>query len=364
MEYKNNNVFDYLDWRGDLSFLQSPFNEIDGLILTVLAYLDFSGIPKNNSASLTEIAEHICKPPAVKKTEGALMIMPDVLELAEKLVRTVRFGEIAATNYVNVVDEEKELQFSAVTFLLPDETAFLAFRGTDNTLVGWKEDFNMCFTTDGVPAQAAAARYAAAAAEKTDLPLRLGGHSKGGNLAVWAGACLPAQYRERLLAVYNNDGPGFSEAFMSGVIYHSIRGKIHSFVPESSIVGVLMEHGDYTTISSSNPSLLQHDPFSWLVLGTHFLTKDSRSLSGKHFDKTINSWIRSMTPAEREEFVDILYKVLTSANAKTLSDLDNMNFKDLMTMDKAFRDMEAQKQSQFLKHLGRLFISKGDDKND
>lgn len=362
-EYKKNNIFDYLEWRGDLTFAQSEFNDIDALILSVLSYLDLSGIRKDTPPSFREIAEHIRLLPEKRNLPNALMIMPDVLRFSEKAAATARFGDMKVADHVNLVDAEKEIQFSAVTFLLSDGTAFLSFRGTDSSLVGWKENFNMCFTTDGVPAQLEAAKYALAFAEKTDLPFRLGGHSKGGNLAVWAAACMPAPHRERILGVYNNDGPGFSEAFLNSAIYMSIREKIHSFVPESSIVGVLMEHDDYTTIRSSETSLLQHQPFSWLILGTHFLTKDTRSHSGKLFDKTINSWIRSMTPTEREEFVDTLYKVLVSSNAATVDDLDDINFKDLLNMDKTFRELDAGKQSQFLKNLGRLILSKGDDES-
>lgn len=221
-------------------------------------------------------------------------------------------------------DEEKEMQFDAVSYLLPDDTLFVAFMGTDTSLVGWKEDFNMSFLS-AVPAQERAAAYTVEmAAACRRCKLRIGGHSKGGNLAAWAAIHIPENLQKRrLLAAYNNDGPGFSHDMVDSEAYRRVADKLHTYVPESSIVGVLLEHAeDYAVIDSSNRSIMQHEPLSWNVLGARFIRLGERSQMGKLSDDVLRQWIGSMTPQEREQFSDALFDVLSlSGKARTLDDL-------------------------------------------
>ncbi len=353
---KKANVFDYLEWRGDLTLDQSEFNEIDALILSILAYLDYSSVKENEAPSFSDVVDRINDMPDELKLNGPSIIMRSVVELANAASMLPRFKDMGVFRFLSMTDEEKEIQFAAVTFLLPDKTAFLSFRGTDNTLVGWKEDFNMCFT-DEIPSQIEAAKYAAAVAKDLPMSLRLGGHSKGGNLAIWAATHLSVEQQERILTVYNNDGPGFSEKFINCEMYRNIRSKIRSFVPESSIVGVLMEHDKYKTIRSSNPLVLQHDPFSWVVLGTHFVYDDARSFSGRRFEKAINTWILSMSAKEREELVENVYDILVSSNAKTIDDIDKAKLKSFLCMHRTFREMGIKKQTQLMLSLSKVLFN-------
>ena len=356
MANKKTNVFDYLDWRGELSFQQCEFNEIDALILSIFAYLDFTCTVSQNSFSFCEAVNFINALPDNVKYDGPNIIMHDVVDLAKNAAVTNRFRDMRVCGFVDITDEEREIQFAAITFLLPDQTAFVSFRGTDNTLVGWKEDFNMSFI-DGIPSQIEAAHYVEKILEKIQLPIRLGGHSKGGNLAIWASAHQQSFYKSRILQIYSNDGPGFSEEFLSSELYHEIRNRILSFVPESSIVGVLMEHDQYTTILSSNPTVLQHDPFSWLVVGSHFVYDDDRTISGRQFERIINSWIRAMSPKEREELVESVYDIIISSNAKTLDDLDKKKIRSLFLMQKTFRKMGIKKQAQLIFSLSKVVFN-------
>lgn len=212
-------------------------------------------------------------------------------------------------------------------------------------------------TLDGIPSQIEATHYVEKILEKIQLPIRLGGHSKGGNLAIWASAHQQSFYKSRILQIYSNDGPGFSEEFLSSELYHEIRNRILSFVPESSIVGVLMEHDQYTTILSSNPTVLQHDPFSWLVVGSHFVYDDDRTISGRQFERIINSWIRAMSPKEREELVESVYDIIISSNAKTLDDLDKKKIRSLFLMQKTFREMGIKKQAQLIFSLSKVVFN-------
>lgn len=356
MKSKKADVFDYLDWRGDLTFRQSEFNEIDALVLCIFSYVDFSCVQHNDVMFFQRAAACIDQLPDEVKYNGPPNIEKSV-ELVMKASVTDRYKDIGVFRFVNKVDEEKEMQFSAITFILPDRTAFIAFRGTDNTLIGWKEDFNMSFSQE-VPAQVEAARYAQQIVEELDMPVRIGGHSKGGNLAIWAGTHLPLEDKSRIIRIYSNDGPGFSKKFLESERYGEIREKISSFVPDSSIVGVLMEHDEYTTIQSSNPSIWQHDPFSWLVLGRNFVYDDEgRSASGKQFEKIVDSWLYSMSPKEREELVDSIFDILSSSNAKTLDDLDNSKIRSLISMQKTYREMGSQKQKQLIGSLKKVIFN-------
>lgn len=355
---KKADIFDYLKWRGDLTLEQSAFNEVDALILSILAYLDFSPIDEDEHGPVPfqEAMHKINEMPDEVKYDGPYLIMQSVVELANAVARCPRFQEMGVCHFVDITDEEREIQFAAVTFLLSDHTAFLSFRGTDNTLVGWKEDLNMSFTEE-IPSQVEAVQYARHTARQINMPLRLGGHSKGGNLAIWAGTHLDFAYQERILAIYNNDGPGFRESFLKSERYLKVRDRIFSYVPESSIVGVLMEHDEYTIIRSANSSVLQHNPFSWMILGPRFIYGEDRSLSGRTFEKAINSWIRSMPVEEREEFVENIYDILVSSNAKTINDLDKTKIKSFLSMQKTFRELGIKKQTQLLLSLSKVFFN-------
>ena len=357
MAIKKTDVFDYIDWRGELSFQQSEFNEVDALILSIFAYLDFSCIQREQELAFDEAVNLILMLPDEVKYDGTTVsIMKSVVELARKASYTKRFGDMKVSDFVDITDEEREIQFAAITFGISDGTNFVSFRGTDNTLIGWKEDFNMSFI-DGIPSQIEAAQYVGKLLEKSDKYIRLGGHSKGGNLAIWAGAHQRFEYKNRILQIYSNDGPGFSENFLNSTIYREIREKILSFVPESSIVGVLMEHDQYITILSKYPTVLQHDPFSWLVMGSHFIYDDDRTISGVQFERIINSWIRAMSPEEREILVENVYDIIISSNVKTLDELDKKKLKSMFQMSKTFREMGVKKQVQLISSLSKVIFN-------
>ena len=322
---KNGTVMDYLRWRGDLPFCRDGFNEVDNLVLCIISYINFH---RFDDLKTTDPAKAVALPEvAARLTEedeqrglSELAYIPLIRLAAE----TERFRDVRMFGFTHEWDEEKEMQFDAVSYLLPDDTLFVAFMGTDTSLVGWKEDFNMSFLS-AVPAQERAAAYTVEmAALCPDMPLRIGGHSKGGNLAAWAAIHIPENLQKRrLLAAYNNDGPGFSHDMVDSEAYRRVADKLHTYVPESSIVGVLLEHAeDYAVIDSSNRSIMQHEPLSWNVLGARFIHLGERSQMGKLSDDVLRQWIGSMTPQEREQFSDALFDVLSlSGKARTLDDL-------------------------------------------
>ena len=322
---KNGTVMDYLRWRGDLTFAQDGFNEVDDLVLCIISYLNFR---RFDDLRTTDPARAVALPDVAarltEEDEQLGLSELDYIPLMRLAAETERFRDVRMFGFTHEWDEAKEMQFDAVSYLLPDDTLLVSFMGTDTSLVGWKEDFNMSFLT-AVPAQERATAYTVEmAAACPDRKLRIAGHSKGGNLAAWAAIHIPAQLQEqRLLDAYNNDGPGFSHDMVDSDAYRRVADKLHTYIPESSIVGVLLEHAeDYAVIDSSNRSVMQHEPMSWSVLGPRFVHLGQRSQMGKLSDDVLRQWIGSMTPQEREQFSDALFDVLSlSGKARTLDDL-------------------------------------------
>ena len=249
------------------------------------------------------------------------------------------------------------MQFGALTFRLSDGSLFVAYRGTDDTIVGWKEDFNMTFLSH-VPAQERAAAYLNDIAARHMGPIRTGGHSKGGNLAIWAAVHCNAAVRGRILRAYSNDGPGFTAEMLASEAYQGMRDRCINYVPQSSLVGMLMEHDDnYQIIYSDKSGLMQHDPYSWAVWRNRYLYLEERSAFGEQSDAAIRKWLGSMTAEEKRELVGDLFYVLESTGAKTLTELSR-NKKDVVkSMVKTLADMEKPRRKRINRLLTRLFAA-------
>ena len=321
-------VYDYLNWRGDLSFRAAPFCEVDSLFLSMLAYVNMKDIvpaPGRNvdfPSVWAASKEFLERYPDPKQAKMGVLIPKDIIKMMRVMRSTKRFGPIKMCNFVNLIDPKTELQFSAVTFLLGNGTAVVTYRGTDDTLVGWKEDINMCFLPV-VPAQLKAVEYLEAVAKAHDGKLILAGHSKGGNLAVYAAVHADPAIRERITAVYSNDGPGFGKNILDDPDYQEVRPRICNLVPHSSVVGMLLEHDEnFTVVKSRQKSgLLQHNGLSWEILGNSFVHLKDVTPESRKLDRTVNQWIRDMTPEQREEFAEAVYQLFSVDGAQTLTDL-------------------------------------------
>jgi len=324
---KKTTVWNYLQWRGDLLLTQDGFNEVDNLLLCIISYIDFRRIARLRSSdpALAMDIGDVCAR-LTEKDEQVGLSTENYIPLMRAMAVTPRFREVKMFAFEDKSDEQKEMQFAAVSFLLPDNSVFVAYRGTDTSLVGGKEDFNMSFMA-GVPAQLRANEYAMEVAKNCPKRmLRSGGHSQGGNLAAWAAMHLPEKLQEkRLLAAYNNDGPGFLQGVLEEEGYKRLGAKLHTFVPESSIVGILLEHGeDYEVVASSNKAVMQHEPLSWNVLGSRLIRREKYSEGSRITDDVLKEWIASTSLQERQEFVDALFGILSQdGKVKTLEELQS-----------------------------------------
>lgn len=314
------NVLDYINWRGDLTFRQDPPNAVDALIFSALAYIRYVGLEEPDRETPFTLREAAQRFFAEEDSDRRIRVKGD-LELLRMAADSERFGMCALTSYTDLYIPEEETQFAAMTFLLDDGTAFLAFRGTDETLVGWKEDFNMSFQQI-IPAQRLAQEYVERFARQSELTFRICGHSKGGNLAVFAAARSDEEIQKRILGIYNNDGPGFTEFLMGDPGYRAVVPKIHTFVPQSSVIGMLLEHEEaYTIIRSNQVSLLQHEIYSWEVVGKRFVPMEEITADSRFLNLTIKNWVSEMSTQERNQLVDTLFALLASGDVKNAADI-------------------------------------------
>jgi len=317
------NILDYLNWRGDLTFEESPLNEVDGLILSNLSYVSFDSIVaspwEEEAISLRQASRIFWR----ERDEKELLKEFSLIKMTPFAMRRVaaskRFGDLQLMYYQNSVDPEKESQFSALCIRISRGEYYIAFRGTDNTMIGWKENFRMCFET--VPAQKKAVDYLNYVGRKCQGQLWLGGHSKGGNLAIYAAAKARAEVRSRIIAVQNYDGPGFSKTMLNSAGYREIRSRIQKYVPASSVVGMLLEHdGNCTIVCSHVQGLQQHDPLTWRVFGTRFSSVPKRGEESQMMDQTLHDWIYSLSLDERRTFVNMLFRLMEETNIHTMND--------------------------------------------
>ncbi len=298
------NFLDYLQ-DNNKTFKESSFNSIDSLILAYLSYFHFPN-------TLTRLKDlDISKTTKVEKNR----------EFIKRVVTSNRYKDIESCFYVEDTNDLIEKQFSAVTFLLPNNTMYISFRGTDSTLTGWKEDFNMAFMLP-VPAQKEALNYVEKVTKLIPRKFYIGGHSKGGNLAVYAGCNLSNNLSTRIIKIYSHDGPGFIKEFLTTSNYQNIKDKIEKIVPSSSIIGMLLyTNENYKIIKSSARGILEHDPFSWLINENNFIILKNLSDGTVFTNKVINDFLSSLSKKEREIFIDSLFTVLKSTNLTTIDEI-------------------------------------------
>ena len=335
------NIIDYLKWRGDLSLKASPFNEVDNLIISQMAYTSFDEYFKlKDSYTISELSDLFFN----DHTDEEIMASKSFVKLAPFVLRemanSIRFKDCLVHDFVSTIDEKTFEQFCCFQVDLSDHTTYVAFRGTDDTIVGWHEDF--CMSFEIVPAQVAAKEYIQKLSPYRKY--RIGGHSKGGALALYAGLNAPRKGKN-IINVYSNDGPGLNRKYLSQEeldAYENIKGKIIKIVPEFDFFGVLFSK-DYITkvVKSDAVMLLQHSAMSWLVEGTKFV-ETTLSEESKMIEVNYREFLDNANEEECKAFTEEIFDVLRDNNVdtvsefiegglslfvKTLYDISNMNKK-------------------------------------
>ncbi len=349
-------IVEYIKNYGDYTFAEKPLNHVDSLALCQFCYLKFDGLvplvtENKRSVTVRQLASD-------KDFDG--LFADERFEKQNRalfgaMLHSKRFSGMKMNCYINIVEEEWETQFSAITFLLGDGTMYIAYRGTDETIVGWKEDFNMAFQSP-VPGQAYAVKYLNMVMGRLPNRFYLGGHSKGGNLAVYAAMNCPEAEQERIIRIYSMDGPGFRPEVLEKYKYEAVEERIVKILPHSSLVGMLFETTDhYKVVESRTFGLLQHDPFTWLIEGDDFKYVKGLYGSRRFADDTLNEWVRSLDDKQRRIFVDTLYQVVSASKAENLIELTADWKKSMTGIVTAMKEVDGETQKAIKRIIGELF---------
>ena len=350
-------MLDYLAWRGDIEFTQMPVNPVDALIFSTLSYIDFKDIVPDNPMQSVSMKEAAAGFFSLSEPQNRTRVKKD-LELLEATANSARFDNIRLSFYRSILIPEEDTQFAAVTIFLEDGSAYIAFRGTDNTLTGWKEDFNMTFQSS-IPAQRLALEYVQEFAAAHPIPIWMGGHSKGGNLAVYAAAKCGELLQKRIVEVHNQDGPGFSEVMMNDPGYQAILPKLRSYVPQSSVIGMLLEHEEtYTVVKSRHIGIFQHDPYTWEVLGGDFIRLEEVTAGSRITDRAVKSWVAGLSPQQRGQIVDSVFDLLSSNDIDYTEELRQP--RNLLAVLRSLKDADKGTRRLLADALGKLVRSTAD----
>lgn len=353
------NVFDYIDWRGDLTLKQDPFNEVDNLVLSWLSYVELDDIMPNGicnvEVTIKDAAErYFAKHKLEDRLKRNSLTKTSAL-LFYKLQTAKRFCDMKIVNYVNNISVELQQQFSAMTFEVEPGLLYVAFRGTDDTIVGWREDFNMSFLPF-VPSQQKAVEYVNESLTGRKEKIIFGGHSKGGNLAVYSGIRCDKKIQKKLIRIYNNDGPGFLTDILNSQEYQQMLPKITTIVPESSVIGMLLGHEEsYEIVRSTQKGIMQHDAGTWEIMGKDFVYLDSFSDGSIFLNHSFKQWIQNLNEEQRKTFVDGLFQLLEAAGAKTTGELYTLGFKNVSSAVKVYSGMDSEMKQMLLSITKSLF---------
>jgi len=341
------NMVDYLAWRGDVPLEISPWNEIDGLLVATISYLNFHGGRDPKGWTLEEMSR------IDLVQEGNTSTFAGRKTVFQAMASGARFRGCRLHHAIALTDPEIGMQFSAMCLDLPDGSMCVAFRGTDNTVVGWREDFDMAYTTR-VPAQEAAILYLRRAAALSKAPLRLVGHSKGGNLAVYAAAFASKRVQDRIESIVSYDGPGMNRETSQSEGYLRIKDKIRSFIPQTSIIGLLMDfYEPYTVVRSTASGISQHDPMTWKIYGPRFETLSSVDQTAIVVRDTLHEWLQNSTPEQRADFVDALFGMVETTKVTRMSELTGEKLRTMMTMVGNRKEVDPEARRVFTRLMAQ-----------
>ena len=349
-------IFDYLDHVSYDSIYDRPFKELDVLALTELTYLPFDrivpqGDTTNIEVRLSDAAE------LVDRTTD-FIVTDQHLQLVDKLATSKRFKNIKLLNYVDEYDLDVQKQFAAMTYRLTMDVYLVVFRGTDDTLIGWKEDFHMTYM-DHIPAQRRAASYLQHVMKEFPKGrFMVAGHSKGGNLAAYACSYLPDQLSEQVHAIYCYDAPGLNKSIIKTEGYQRIAHLIHRFVPQGSIVGMMLEVPEPATIVKSRAfgGFAQHDAFTWMVEKDGFVTLDQTSPDSQQMDQTLKQWVQEVPDSQLKKFFDTFFGLFLDTGITSINDLMNLkNFSKIKEIFQNAQDLDPTER-EMLERLAKQLI--------
>ena len=312
----------YIKEYGDKTFNEEKFNEIDNVILSSVVYLNFDGIvPKNKKSIILCEAGNIFLYKYNYFDVSKLGIAQKVsYKILKQIVNTKRYKDIQMYNYKYIWDTDT--QFGAVCFKVKKKFIYVAFEGTDNLLSGWKEDFQMAYEFP-VPSQKLAVKYLNENIKLFDKNIIVGGHSKGGNLALVSSMYCKNRINKKIKRIYSNDGPGLKKEQIESENYSKVRDRLIHLVPNYSYVGVLLRNDKFTVIKTNRKDFMAHAVSSWQVNKNEFIRENLSSISD-NFRKSLLKWLDEHDLEQREKMISTVFKTLEESGIKNLNDFFNL----------------------------------------
>lgn len=355
------NLFSYIDKYGCYSFDEVSFNELDNAVFAALSYVNFEGIVSPNRYNPITIKNagdrYFLLNPMKKKS---MIAVKNAVKMLRVIKDTRRYGEMHLYNYIYETGDEE--QFSALTIEINPKLVYVSFEGTDHLVSGWKEDFMMTYTFP-IASQRRAIDYVNKHFFFRRKELILGGHSKGGNLAMVASMYANFWVRDKIIKIYNNDGPGLLKEQIESKFYLNIKHKLVHIIPNYSVVGLLLLHDDnYKVVRSSRKGLLSHDIFTWVVQDQSFMVAELDPFS-KALDDEIVIWLNKYSCEERERFVLALFDIFKKANIESLIDIIE-NKRLILELISTSKELSNEDRKMLRDFIGMIFRCFKDVKKD
>lgn len=337
----------YVEAYGNFSFQEKPINEVDSLLFSTLCYENLDHVLLH-PMTLKKASDIFFELYDIETLKKRISLTKRSYELLKEMAKWPRYQNLVLSGFVNEVDETRNVQFSVMMFQYEKQWKYIAFRGTDDTLVGWKEDFLMC-CSDAVLSQKKAADYLDFVLREEGffertfqrIPLYVGGHSKGGNLAMYAAAFCSNKTKKRIVRVDNFDGPGFDERIWKQEGMQKICEKIHAYIPTSSVFGRLFMHEEATKIlETTQIGLMQHDPFSWKIEDDHFEYACVISEGSEKALTTLNDVLMNMDMSSRSGLIEKTFKLIYDCNIHTLGDIKTIGPAQIFQAVQGLRDLD------------------------
>ncbi len=349
------NVFEYVKNYGPVSFKDKPFTDADNVAMCCSFYMpleqvvsaDFDAEP----IPFDEAFDKLFELRGRKHTPVGLVLVKEISMLMEEMSRHKRFAEMKVVGCTDNFGKEPPVQFNAGTFLLPNGDIVVLFRGTDDTLMGWLEDVDI-LVDDDIPSHHLALEYIAQVAEKFEGDIIVCGHSKGGYMAQYAALNSPKEIRDRIKAVYNNDGPGFSDYdYLNSEAYNEILPRYKHLVPQSSFIGMMLSHDDDYEVVKSNrvTGAMQHDLLSWQVDDDSVKKCEDMTTTGKVTDLVFHDLVSNLTPEESNAFGEVVGSVFEGIDQKGLLDVKNHFSESVRGGAKAWKELDPEVKKTFRK---------------
>ena len=351
-------LLDYLQWRNDVPLSVSPFNEVDNIILAYLSYIDFGKLRQewDGFCDLKGLFQSFCEEHSLEEIKTAGQFTERAPLLLKEMMEGERFLDTKVGYYAVDFDKDQLKTFAALVFLLPDGPNYVTFRGTDETITGWKEDFLMSCQSETAGAKEAV-DYFNKVAKALEGEFILGGHSKGGNFAMYAAAFCESQHKERILKVYNNDGPGFRDEVIQSNEFQEMLPKILTIAPQSSIIGQLLSNpAEQRVIRSTAKGILQHDAMTWEAEKDRLVPSELDELS--HYAKTtLGSWLERMDDESRESLCTTAFSLIESTKSETFIEFSADLVKNTEIIWKEMGKLPEDKKKEIMDALANLMES-------